>query len=328
VIASTSQRAGWVMLGLLAFGALAAPLTTPHNPATQFADHVKAPPMPPRVVDAAGQWRRPFVYPVVLTNRLEGIYAEDRTRMMPLRWFDGSLVWADETAGLWLPLGGDALGRDVFARVITGARLSLGVALAATAAALLIGGIVGALAGFAGGRVDELLMRMTDFVLVLPAVYVVLMLRAAMPLVLSTTQVFWTISLVLAIAGWPMPARGVRAIVATEKRKEYAEAAAALGAGSSRILLRHLLPATGGFLAVQATLLAPAFILAEATLSFVGFGFADPAASWGLMLQDAAAVSTIADAPWMLAPGAAIVLTVFALHAVSSSGSRSPLGSL
>jgi peptide/nickel transport system permease protein len=122
----------------------------------------------------------------------------------------------------------------------------------------------------------------------------------------------------MAVATWPLPARGVRAIVAAERRKEYAEAAYAAGAGPLRILLRHLLPAAAGHLAVQGLLLFPAFIFAEATLSFVGLGFAEPFASWGVMLQDAARVSAIAEAPWLLAPAVAIVLTVLASQLVTS----------
>jgi peptide/nickel transport system permease protein len=121
-------------------------------------------------------------------------------------------------------------------------------------------------------------------------------------------------AVVLAVAGWPHVARGVRAVVAVERSKEYAEAARAIGAGSSRILLRHLLPASWGFLVVQATLLLPAFILAEATLSFVGFGFAEPTPSWGVMLNGAGQAGTLAAAPWLLSPAVAIVLSVLALH--------------
>jgi peptide/nickel transport system permease protein len=168
-------------------------------------------------------------------------------------------------------------------------------------------------------------MRAADFVLVLPAIYVVIVLRAAMPLVLTTSQVFWMMTGILSLVGWPYPARGVRAVVASERAKEYAEAAMAAGAGSWRILLRHLLPAARGFLVVQGTLLIPAFILAEATLSFVGFGFAEPTPSWGVMLHDAAQTGALADAPWLLAPAAAIVVTVLALHLVSRPGDTSPL---
>src|SRR5450759_5087868 len=223
----------------------------------------------------------------------------------------------------WFLLGSDALGRDVLSRVLVGARLSLGVALLSTVLALLIGALVGAAAGYAGGWVDATLMRVADLVMVLPGIYVVLALRGVLPLVLTTTQVFTALVGVLALVGWPSVARGVRGIILVEGRSEYAEAARALGAGSWRVIARHLLPATRGFLAVQATVLVPAFIMAEATLSFVGLGFAPPTPSWGAMLRDAAAVRIAADAPWLLAPAAAIVLTVLVVHWVTAA--RDPL---
>jgi len=310
-------------LAAIALIAIAAAIVAPHPAGRQFADYQFAPPMRPHVIGDDGRWRAPFVYPLRLADRLERRYVEDRAHPMALRWFQSSSIfWVDEgvpAAGPWLPLGADALGRDIFARLVRGARFSLGVSLVAAAAALLVGAALGALAGFAGGLLDDVVMRGADFLLVLPAIYVVIVLRASMPLVLTTSQVFWTITGVLAVVGWPYPARGVRAIVRVEQRREYAEAARAIGAGSLRILLRHLLPAARGFLAVQATLLLPAFILAEATLSYVGFGFAEPTPSWGVMLQDAGRAGPLADAPWLLTPALAIVLTVLAMHLVSGS---------
>jgi peptide/nickel transport system permease protein len=144
-----------------------------------------------------------------------------------------------------------------------------------------------------------------------------------LPLVLTPTQIFIALVAVLAFVGWPSVARGVRGIVLVEGRSEYAEAARALGAGSARVIARHLLPATRGFLAVQATVLVPAFIMAEATLSYVSLGFATPTPSWGVMLLDAAAVRVVADAPWLLAPAAAIVVTVLAVNCASAS--RDPI---
>jgi peptide/nickel transport system permease protein len=320
-----SRDAGIALLAAIALVTASAAFVAPHDPGRQFADSTYAPPMLPHVVDASGRWRRPFVYPLRLADRLESRYTEERDRPLPIHWFSvDALAQIDESAGPWLLLGGDALGRDIFARVVRGARLSLGVSVAAAGAALLLGALAGALAGFWGGRIDDLLMRTADIVLVLPAIYVVMVLRAAMPLVLSTSQVFWTIVVVLALAGWPYVARGVRAVVAAERGKEYAEAARAIGAGSWRILLRHLLPASRGFLVVQGTLLLPAFILAEATLSFVGFGFAEPTPSWGVMLQDAAQAGTLAEAPWLLSPAAAIVLSVLALYLAAGPGYSHP----
>jgi peptide/nickel transport system permease protein len=319
------RQLGLVLLSALAVITIAASYVSPHHPATQFEDFVQAPPMPPRIVDQDGHLRPPFVYPLRLVDRLERRFEEDRSRRLPVRMFSSSaLISVDEQYGPWLPFGGDALGRDVFARLTRGARLSLGVAAVSALLALILGGIIGAAAGFAGGRIDDLLMRVTDVVLLLPAIYLVLTLRAAMPLVLTEAQVFWTMTGVFAMAGWPYPARGVRAVVAAERRKEYAEAARAIGAGPWRILLRHLLPAARGFLAVQLTLLVPGFILAEATLSFVGFGFAEPVPSWGLMLQDAARVNVLSEAPWLLAPAAAIVFSVLVLHLVGDPDTREP----
>jgi peptide/nickel transport system permease protein len=167
-----------------------------------------------------------------------------------------------------------------------------------------------------------LLMKIADFVIALPAIYVVLMLRASLPLVLSTWTVFWTMTAVLALAGWPLVARGVRAIVAGENRREYAEAARAAGASPARLLLRHLLPATAGFLQVQATLLVPGFVVAEATLSYVGLGFIDVAPSWGVMLRDSSEGRVLAEAPWLLTPALAIALTVLGVNLAATGDER------
>ena len=324
---SASQRLGAALLGLMVSGALFAPVLAVNPPEQQFADHVYAPPTWPRLRDDEGRLHRPFIYPLRLVDRLEMRFEEDRSRRTPLRWFEqGLVVGVRPGEGPWLPLGGDALGRDQWSRLILGARLSLGVALVAVIGALGIGTLIGALSGFAGGRVDAILMGVADFVIVLPVMYVVLALRAAMPLVLTTGQVFWATSAVLALAGWPFAARGVRAIVAVENRKEYAESARVQGASSWRILRRHLIPAAHGFLVVQGTLLFAAFVLAEATLSFVGLGFAEPSASWGGMLRQAAFGRAFAQAPWLLAPVVAIILTLLGLqllgsHALTSSTS-------
>lgn len=301
---------------LVGVATVAAPFLAPNDIATQHGDYVFAPPMRVRIVDGDGRWRFPFVYPLRLVSRLERRYEEDRSTRLALVWFSNgrAVDIADAGTRPLLLLGGDSLGRDVFARLVHGARMSLGVALLAVIGALAIGTLLGGLAGYAGGWIDETLMRLAEFVLVLPTMYVLLALRAVLPLVLPAGVVFVLTATLLAIIGWPYATRGVRTIVAAERQRDYAAAAVALGAGHTRVLLRHLLPAAGGFLVTQALLLLPAFILAEATLSFAGLGFAEPIPSWGAMLRDAAAPTAIVDFPWLLAPAAAIVLVVLALN--------------
>jgi len=212
----------------------------------------------------------------------------------------------------------------VFARLVFGARVSLGLAIAAALGAMLIGVSIGGAAGYVGGMLDEILMRIADFVMVLPAIYVVLALRSVLPLVLSAAEVFTLLVVIFAVVGAPFIARGVRAVVRSERRLEYAAAAQALGAGDMRLLVRHLLPAARGFISVQITLLVPAFIVAEATLSYVGLGFPDQVASWGTMLHDASSnIRVFADFPWLLSPAAAMFLVVLGVNLVMQN-SRSP----
>ena len=202
-------------------------------------------------------------------------------------------------------------------------RASLTLALAATLGAFVIGVLIGGIAGYAGGPVDDVLSRLSDFVLVLSAIYVAL--RAVMALVLPASTVFVVLTTIFTLLGWPIVARGVRAIVAFERQREYAAAARALGAGPVRLLVRHLLPATLSYLAVQATLSLPAFIVAEATLSYVGLGFPDTVPTWGTLLQDAANVLLVGEAPWMLAPAAAIFIVVLAVNLTVQATGRAPV---
>jgi peptide/nickel transport system permease protein len=312
-----TRRAQWIgaaMLALLAALALGAPVFAPDSPSFQHPDLAYAPPMRVRLVHE-GRLQRPFVYPVHVVDRLERRFAPDTSAPVPIRFFSNGRVVTSDAA--WFLLGADPLGRDVLSRILYGGRLSLSVAALAVLFTLLIGALIGAVAGYAGGRVDRVLMALSDFIVILPTAYVLLTLRASMPLHLSTPAVFWTMVGVMAAVSWPLPARGVRAIVVAERKQAYAEAAYAAGAGPLRILLRHLLPAAAGHLATQAFLLFPAFILAEATLSFLGLGFAEPSASWGVMLQDSARVATIVEAPWLMTPAIAVVFAVFATHLVT-----------
>lgn len=307
------------LIATLAFVALVAPWLAPYDPARSHADYQFAPPMLPHVRSADG-WRSPFVYPIELIDRIEQRYDRDERGALPLPW--SSAAPADRPVFL---LGADSFGRDVLSRALYGARTSLGVALAATAGALLLGLLVGAWSGYRGGWPDETLMRTADFVLVLPIIHVVLILRAVMPLVLPPATIFLLMLTIFALVGWPIVARGVRAIVVAEREREFVLAARAAGATPWRVLWHHLLPACTGHVFVQATLLLPAFILAEATLSFVGLGFPDTAPSWGSMLAEAANVNYMTRFPWMLVPAAAIFLIVLAANTTLQSAGYTPV---
>ena len=314
-------RTGLALLIAVVLIAVAAPWLAPNPPDRQFNTYFYAPPTNLHFDAGDGA----YFYPLRVVSRLERRFEEIRDRPVRVAWFSGHLMASTDEREPLLLLGADSYGRDIFSRLLYGSRASLGLALFATAAAMIIGVVIGGVAGYAGGVVDELLSRLSDFVLVLPAIYVVLALRAVMPLVLPPRDVFLLLVGIFGLVGWPIVARGVRGIIVSEREREYVTAGRALGAGPVRLLAVHLLPATRGYLATQATLLLPAFILAEATLSYVGLGFPDTVPTWGTMLHDASNVALLGDAPWMLAPAAAIFVVVLAVNLVVQGSGRAPL---
>ena len=310
------KTAGRTLLLVVLVVAAAGPWLAPNPPNRQFDGYLYAPPT---------HLHGTYFYPLRVINRLERRFEEDRSRPVRVRWFGRRLVSSADGREPLLLLGADAYGRDIFSRLLYGTRASLGVAILATLITLIIGAVIGGVAGFAGGTVDELLSRFSDFILVLPAIYVVLALRAVMPLVLPAADVFALLVGIFALAGWPVVARGVRGIVASERERDYVAAGRAAGAGPVRLLTVHVMPAARGYLATQATLLLPAFILAEATLSYVGLGFPSSVPTWGTMLYDASNVALVGDAPWMLVPAAAIFVVVLAVNLVVQGSGRSPV---
>lgn len=204
-------------------------------------------------------------------------------------------------------LGQDALGRDVLARLIAGARLSLGVGAAVVALTLAAGVALGALAGYAGGRVDEALSRAIDVLLAFPGLLLAIFLAAVLGPGVGHAVV------ALAILGWTGYARLTRSQVAGLRRRDFVQAAEALGATPGRVVVRHLLPLTAPALIVQATFGLSSAVLAEASLSFLGLGAPPPTPSWGAMLNEGR--SFLLVAPHLtLFPGLALALTVLALQ--------------
>lgn len=317
------KRAGAALLGIVVSCALLAPWLSPNAPDRRFTDLLYAPPTSVAILDDGV--RAPFIRPWRLVDRLQRRFADGPP--VTLRWFaEGRLVTAAPDAGApLLLLGADAYGRDVFSRLLHGARATLALALVATLGATLLGLLWGGASGAGRPWVDTVLSRLTEFVLVIPAIYAALAIRAVLPLVLPASTVFALLAGIFAVLGAPIIARGVRAIVLTEREQDYIVAARSAGAGTMRLLLRHLLPAARGHAAVQATLLFPAFVVAESTLSYVGLGFPVTTVTWGTMLRDAANLSLLADMPWLLAPAAMIFVAVLGANLIVQGSGRPPV---
>ncbi len=207
------------------------------------------------------------------------------------------------------PMGTDELGRDLLTRILHGGRVSLAVGFLAVALAVSIGSTVGAIAGFYGGWVDNLLMRLVDFMIALPSIFVLILLAT----IYGTNPV----TLVLVIGGlrWMGTARQVRGAFLSLREREFVEAARCLGAPPSRIILRHLLPNAIGPIIVASTLGISGAILTESSLSYLGLGIQPPMASWGNMLRNAQ--DQMVRAPWTAVfPGLMIFLTVMAVNSI------------
>jgi len=305
------MRRALTLVAVLVALAGAGPVLAPYGAVTRFEDHLHAPPMRLRL-DSGGF----YTYPLRLVDRLEQTFAEDRSARAGLPW----TTPPGETPVLLL--GADGLGRDVLSRTLHGARSSLGLALVATAGTLLLGALLGSWAGMAGGFVERAVLKCGDVLMVLPVLYVVVALRATLPLVLPLPVIVAVLAAIFVTLGWPRIARGVWTIVRTEARQEHVLAATALGASRWRIMTRHLLPACRGYLAVQTALLVPMFVLAEATLSYVGLGFPDAVPSWGTALTEAATLTSMTRAPWTLAPAFAMFLVVLVTNVLLEPARR------
>lgn len=225
---------------------------------------------------------------------------------------DHALLGLPQAPSLAHPLGTDLLGRDQLARILYGGRVSLTVGFVAMIVAVVVGTLYGAVAGAAGGVVDALMMRLVDALLSFPAFFLIITVEA-----LTNQFAIAIIILVIGLLSWMGVARLVRAEVLSLRQRDFVEAAIALGASRTRIVVRHLIPNALAPVVVAAAFAIGDNILAESSLSFFGLGVQPPSPSWGNMLQDALTPQAEA-APWMvLAPGLAIVATVLAFSVVA-----------
>ena len=207
------------------------------------------------------------------------------------------------------PLGTDSAGRDVFSRILHAGRVSLSVGAVATLISVAIGTVVGLVSGYAGGWIDNVLQRFTEYVMTFPTLFALLVLVSILG-----SSVF-IIMLIIGILGWTGKARLVRGQVLQGRELDYVAAARALGATDMRILFVHILPAVIPFIVVAATLSLAGAIIAESSLSFLGFGVRIPTATWGNMMTSAQSLHTIRNELWLwLSPGVAIAATVIAVN--------------
>jgi peptide/nickel transport system permease protein len=204
-------------------------------------------------------------------------------------------------------LGTDGLGRDQLSRLLTGGQLSLGAGLLATALSLIVGTAFGVAAGFFGKWTDETVMRLTDLFLALPWLYLLLAVRAFLPLSIKPMQAFLLVVAVIGLVGWARPARLVRGVVLSARERRFVTAARGFGAGRWYLMKRHILPQVGYLLLIQAAVLIPQYILAEVTLSFLGLGVSEPEASWGNMLANLQQYHVLVSYWWMYLPALLLV---------------------
>jgi peptide/nickel transport system permease protein len=243
----------------------------------------------------------------------------DCSRPSPVRFFTGSRLFGVDPPGTIFLLGTDGSGRDIFSRLLYGARMSLFAGLGAALFSLGFAVPLGGLAGYRGGWTDWLVMRAGEVSMALPWLYLLLAVRAALPLHISPEGAFLLVIGIVGAAGWARPARLVRATALAVRESGYVAAARGFGASTGYLLRRHVLPAAAGAAVTQASVLTPRYVLAEATLSFLGLGVGEPVPTWGNMLAEARQYHALVSYPWLLAPGAALMAVLLAYFALADA---------
>lgn len=329
-------RVSLYILMVFAFCAIFANFLAPKDPLKVQARYTYAPPQGLHLIDhdEAGNWSlKPHVFGYkveVEPEALRRVFVIDPSKKIYLDWFveghDYKLLGLFPTnIHLFGPerkrdplflLGSDRLGRDMLSRLLLGTRISLSVGVVGVILSLFFGVLIGGLAGFYGGLFDAVTQRTIEFLRSLPTIPLWMALASAMPSDWSPLRVYFVITLILSLLGWTELARVVRGRFLALKDEDYVSAALYDGASHVRVVMRHMVPAFTSHIITAASLAIPGMILAETALSFLGLGLQSPVVSWGVLLQEAQNIRVLATAPWLLAPGLAIVVAVLAMNFV------------
>ena len=322
---------GGVVLSVIYLLAIFADFLSVSGRDQRYPEHLYAPPTRVRVAHE-GRLRAPFVYGLQVTRHpvtRAKVFTIDRGQTFPVRFFVTGyeyrllgliparlhLLGVDQP-GVLFPFGTDSLGRDMLARVLHGARISLSIGLVGVAISFLLGCLLGGVSGFFGGPADMLVQRVIEFLQALPTIPLWMALAAALPIEWPALRVYFMIVVILSVIGWTGLARVVRGKLLQLRTEDYVTAATIGGATPMTIILRHLLPGFMSYLIVSLTLAIPYMILGETALSFIGIGLRPPVVSWGVMLQQAQHVRTISLHPWLLIPGLFVVVVVLCFNFV------------
>jgi len=297
--------------------AIFAPFFAPYSYDYEKRDRAYHPPVAVHIIkDKKLHW--PYIYNYKMEWKdYKRVWCEDKTKVYPIKLFSkGRLLSVDEPAMLYL-LGSDWNGRDILSRLIYGARVSLSVGIIGVLISFSLGLLVGGISGYFGGRMDNIIMRLIELIMSFPAFYLILSLRAVFPLDLPSIYVYFLIVFIISFVEWGGIARVIRGMVLSIREKEFTLAEKAIGAGSLRIIIHHILPNTFSYCLVAACLSIPSYILGESALSLIGLGINEPWTSWGSMLSRAMDMSILSSCWWVITPGFLIFLSVLSFNLIA-----------
>jgi peptide/nickel transport system permease protein len=225
------------------------------------------------------------------------------------------IVPADPAQRIFL-LGSDRLGRDQWSRIMHGTQTSMTVGLVAVALSVILGVVLGGISGYVGGKTDQVIQRLIELLQSVPTIPIWLALSAALPRDWTPIQVFFAITVILSLVGWTTLGREVRGRFLALREEDFVLAARLAGCSRMRIILRHMVPTFLSHIIATSSLAIPVMIINETSLSFLGLGIRPPAISWGVLLQEAQNIQTLALAPWLLTPALVVIVAVLAFNLV------------